>query len=434
MPDEALRLLHFADLHLGVESGGRTDPATGLNQRVVDVCSRLDEVCETVERDQVHLVCFAGDAFKNQHPSPTLQSLFAERVRRMARAGAAVFLLVGNHDLPKMKVHKHPFSIYDALEVDGVVTAERPDVYAVPLRDGAPVRYVQVAAIPHFSKQQALARMDEDGRTAVEVIAAEIEETVRKLGARTDPAAPSIFAGHCHVTQAKIEHGQRMFDYSDVEVSLSTLVSGQPFPYFALGHIHEAQVLSTEPFVAYSGSLERVDYGEGSRIKIPADGRIESKAAEPKGFYRFDLFERDGRWVLRDEPEFRTVAARTFMTVSTPDLEHDDPLGDLGARIERLRTEHVTADAFIHIVASLDRSDRARVPISAVRDMLLDAYDVRLSLDSPDRSEARDPRFARRMSEVEALESYVEGREDWADDSAELVALGRALIAEVADR
>jgi hypothetical protein len=35
------------------------------------------------------------------------------------------------------------------------------------------------------------------------------------------------------------------------------------------------------------------------------------------------------------------------------------------------------------------------------------------------------------MSEIEALTSYVDARKDWHDDREEIIALGRALIAEV---
>ena len=427
MAEGSLRLLHLADLHLGVESGGRTDPATGLNQRVVDVCARLDEVCEAVERDAVDLVLFAGDAFKNQHPSPTLQSLFAERIRRMARAGSSVFLVVGNHDLPKMKHHKHPFSIYEALEVHGVVTADRPALYRVETRAGP----VQVAALPHFSKQQVLARIEDDDGDPGELIADELGRRIAALGADVDPSLPSVFVGHCHVTQARIDGGQKMFEYSDVEVSLSTLTSGQPFPYYALGHIHERQVLSRDPFVAYSGSLERVDHGEGTRVTIGPDGRTDLRVAEPKGFYRFDLEARGGAWARAGEPEFRPVAAREFITLRAPGLDHADPFGDLSRRVGAMRTQVATAGAFVHVAATLDRADRPRVPIVAVRELLADAYDVRLSLGTPDPTHARDPRFERPMSEIEALEHYIEGREDWSDDAPELVALGRALIAEV---
>ncbi len=429
-----LRILHFADLHLGVESGGRTDPATGLNQRVVDVCTRLDEVCEAVERDGVHLVLFAGDAFKHQHPSPTLQSLFASRIRRMARAGASVFLLVGNHDLPKMAGLQHPFSIYEALEVEGVVIGERAAVYRVPLQSDAPAREIQVAALPHFSKQQVLARMVESDRDPDKQIDDALAQTVQQLGSDVDAGLPSVFTGHCHVNQAELGGTQDFFGVSDVEVLLSTLVSGKLFPYYALGHVHKRQVLSREPFVAYSGSLERVDFGEGSRVDVSSAGRVETKEAEPKGFYRVDLVRVGDTWTLSGEPEFRPVSSRAFVTIRTPDLDHADPMGDLTTRIERASTEADITGAFVRVMATLDASDRPRVTANAVRDLLRDAYDVRLSLDSPERAGVRDPRFAKRMSEVEALESYVDSREDWGEDRKEILELGRALIAEVIER
>jgi DNA repair exonuclease SbcCD nuclease subunit len=236
------------------------------------------------------------------------------------------------------------------------------------------------------------------------------------------------------VNQAELSGTQDFFGVSDVEVSLSTLVSGQPFPYFALGHVHKRQVLSTEPFVAYSGSLDRVDFGEGSRVDVRKDGRVETKDAEPKGFYRADLVRAVDAWVLADEPVFQTVAARTFTTIRTPDLDHADPMEDLSGRIARARGEVATSGAFVRVMATLDAADRGRITLPAVRDLVGDAYDVRLSLESPERAGVRDPRFAKRMSEVEALESYVSSRDDWGDDRDDILALGRALIAEAADR
>ena len=37
-----LRLLHFSDLHIGVENYGRTDPQTGLNTRLADFLATYD--------------------------------------------------------------------------------------------------------------------------------------------------------------------------------------------------------------------------------------------------------------------------------------------------------------------------------------------------------------------------------------------------------
>jgi hypothetical protein len=64
--------------------------------------------------------------------------------------------------------------------------------------------------------------------------------------------------------------------------------------------------------------------------------------------------------------------------------------------------------------------------------MVPEAYDVRLAIDTAQASMVRDPRFARRMTETEAFERYLETRDDWSDDRAELLRAGRELIEEVA--
>lgn len=435
METNELRLLHFADLHLGVQSGGRIDPATGLNQRISDVCRRLDELCVCAEAEQVHAVLFAGDAFNNQHPNPTLQSLFATRIRRLARGGAAVFLLIGNHDLPKTASMSHPFSIYEALEVERVVVGDRAQVYRVPLRKGSPVPELQVAALPHFSRHQVLAALGDDVSDPDAVIDEQMARTVRALGSQVDAASPSVFVGHCHVNQADIGASHALFGVSDVEVSLSTLVSGQPFPYFALGHIHKRQVLSQRPFVAYPGSLERVDFGEGERIDVSSTSVTKGRDAEPKGFYRFDLIREGSEWTMSAEPRFEEVAARRFITLRMGELAADDPVDDVARRIANARTARTTFDdAFVRVTASLQAPDRARLSAAAVQAMIGEAYDVRLVLDARSTSHTRDPRFAEPMSEAEALDRFISSKDDWADDRHELSRLGRELIAEVGAR
>jgi DNA repair protein SbcD/Mre11 len=426
MADRAdLRLLHFADLHLGAQAGGRVDPATGLNQRVTDVCNRFDELCEAAEQDAVHAVLFAGDAFNNQHPDPTLQRLFATRIRRLRRAGAAVFLLVGNHDLPKMAARAHPFSIYEALEIEGVVVGDRAKVYRLPLGPDAPSSELQVAALPHFSRQDVHARHGD-----VDIDAA-VASTVKALGEELDPALPAVFVGHCHVNQADIGDGQPRFSLSEVEVLLSALTIGHAFPYYALGHVHKKQVLQDDPFVAYPGSLERIDFGEGERVVVPLGGAVQRREADEKGFFRFDL-ARDAGWSLTTPPEFRAVRARSFVTVEADDLRDDDPAADLGERIDRARTNDVSFDdAIVRVRATIAPTDRARITPALARDLVPEAYDVRLALSVIESDLVRDPRFAERMTEIEALDKYLETRDDWADDHDELRRLGRELVHEV---
>ena len=95
-----MRVLHFSDLHIGVENYGRTDPNTGLSTRLGDFLAALDELVEFALSNQVDLVVLAGDAYKGRDPSQTHQREFAIRLRRLSAAGIPTFLLAGNHDLP----------------------------------------------------------------------------------------------------------------------------------------------------------------------------------------------------------------------------------------------------------------------------------------------------------------------------------------------
>src|SRR5215217_7931976 len=97
-----MKLLHFADLHLGVENYGRIDTQTGLSSRLGDFLHRLDDVVDYAIAERMDAVLFAGDAFKTRDPNPTVQRAFAERIRRLSRATIPTILLIGNHDLPSV--------------------------------------------------------------------------------------------------------------------------------------------------------------------------------------------------------------------------------------------------------------------------------------------------------------------------------------------
>src|SRR5512143_1227592 len=71
-----INVLHFADIHIGMENYGHIDSGTGINSRVIDFLRRFDEVIDYGLSHDVDLVIFAGDAFKTRDPSPTLQREF----------------------------------------------------------------------------------------------------------------------------------------------------------------------------------------------------------------------------------------------------------------------------------------------------------------------------------------------------------------------
>jgi len=80
-----MTLLHFADTHLGQETYGRMDPATGLHTRLTDFSRCLHQVVDASLEAGVDAALFAGDAYRNCYPSPTHQQLFAAAIGRWCR-------------------------------------------------------------------------------------------------------------------------------------------------------------------------------------------------------------------------------------------------------------------------------------------------------------------------------------------------------------
>ena len=96
----SLKVVHFADVHLGVENYGRLDPQTGLSTRLTDFLGSIDTIIDTALEGAADLVLFCGDAFKTRDPSPTYQREFARRIRRLSQGGVPTVLVAGNHDVP----------------------------------------------------------------------------------------------------------------------------------------------------------------------------------------------------------------------------------------------------------------------------------------------------------------------------------------------
>lgn len=405
-----IRLLHFSDLHLGSDSYGKPDPETGINQRILDFGARLDELVAFAIDNRVDVVLFAGDAFKNAHPSPTVQKMLAERIRRLAKASVRVFLLAGNHDLPRMIANVTAFSVYPALEVENVRVAERAGVYLIETAGG---ERLQIAAMPHFWRSAFMTQIDAPlapldlDRQIDRMVAQKVADLAEKL----NPNLPAVLTAHCHVTRAQVSTAQDLYGISDFELSLSS-VAHRAFPYVALGHIHKPQVLADDwrsgTFAAYSGSVDRVDFGE---------------EGEQKGFFVFEL---EGSNLVA-EPHFEPVAARRFVTVAaTPASEA--PTQSIVDAIAK----HDIDDAVVRLRVQASRDLYSTLDLAAIRRALEPAYDARVQpIVEQEEVVLRDPRFAGHLSEAQALEEYVRSEKTLSKDADDLLRMGRDLINDV---
>jgi hypothetical protein len=246
-----MRVLHCADLHLS-----SSEPEYGL--------AVLDELLETVLREQVDLWLFAGDTFDSYADLEALRAAFRERMQRLA-GKATVLLIPGNHD-----------SLGAAAPC-----LERLDV-GVPFRVATPwelvdIRGVEILVVPWGADLSDF-----------------LSWQVPARGSRV-----RLLLAHGTVTGMQLSGPADEADDYPIDQALFSRLS---IDYAALGHIHAGRMArppgARDTLVAYPGSARVWRRGEsGPRRAIlldadPATGALTHRGVELVSAGQYRLVER----------------------------------------------------------------------------------------------------------------------------------------------
>lgn len=346
-----LRILHFADLHVGMERYGRIDPSTGLNSRVMDFLRRLSDLAQYAIAEQVDMVIFAGDAYKNRDPNSTYRREFSWRIKEIADHGIPVVMIPGNHDLPAVSARASSIGIFETLQVPNVHILEFGQLQVLKTRRDeavliAAVPYPTISDLVHKGENSSvsLAALDK-------LVTDKLTAVIRALAeqARQQPDLPTVLVGHFSVTNAKLGSERSVMIGRDVVAPLSVLAD-PVWDYVALGHIHKHQDLNknAHPPVVYSGSVERIDFGEEREAK----GWILAEVSKGHTHYEF-------------VPGYRREARR-FVTIDCDCRQEEDPTAAVLEAIARRQIE----DAVV----------RVRVQLRTDQDALLKEREIRRAL------------------------------------------------------
>jgi len=385
---DRIRLLHFADIHIGMENYGGLDPQTGVNRRVLDFLDRFDELIDYGLARDVDLVIFAGDAYRRRRPSPTYQRAFAKRVKRLADAGVPVVLLVGNHDLPTMVQKASSVDIFSTLDVPNVTVATTEALHVIETSNGP----VQVATVPYPVRQRLLTHEDFRGLSIEELDQALqriITENIEALKGKLDPDLPAVLTAHLSVSNATYGSERSVMIGRDALVFKSAL-DDEAWDYVALGHVHKHQSLNGDnrPPIVYAGSLERIDFGEED---------------DPKGFCWVEIACGDA---AETTWEFVEVDARPFVTIRADVRESDEPLRALEQEIER----HQLQGAVVRLVLKLRADQEPAMRDYQLRQLLADAYYIgSITRDVERKARVRlGEQKPEEMTDRELLDAYLE--------------------------
>lgn len=332
-----IKILHFADLHIGMENYGRLDPQLGVSSRIRDFLDRLDEVVAYAFDHDADLVIFAGDAFKTRDPDPTQQREFAKRIKQLADK-IPVFMLVGNHDVPGMAQKATSVDIFRALDVPNVIIGYEDDSRVVHTKSGD----VFLAWVPFPIRNRLLAQEDHRG-ASIDQLDSKLQEIIttimRDLATEAaDQKIPRVLVGHFSVGGATFGSERSVMLGRDLVVSKSSLTD-PVWDYVALGHIHKHQNLNDSPPVVYPGSLERIDFGE---------------EVEDKGFCWVTLDRGKADW------SFVKVQARSFVTIKVDIRDSGDAVSAVQAKIKARTLDGAIARVTVKLHAHQEASLRER--------------------------------------------------------------------------
>lgn len=407
-----MRILHFADLHIGVENYGRTDPTSFLSTRLLDFLQSLDELVEYAIDYEVDIVILAGDAYKNRDPSQTQQRELARRLAKLSKAGIPTFLLVGNHDLPNALGRATAIDIYDTLQIPLISVGDNLQTYIIPTAKGP----IQIVALPWPKKSKLLSVEDTKGMSIDELnlrIQNRLSEGIRQLAQDLDPNIPAILAGHVTVHGAKLGSERTMMLGQDHHLLISDLHLSQ-FEYVALGHIHKHQVLREDPMIVYSGSLQRVDFGEEN---------------DDKGFCVVDLDTDAPQGKRLTQFQFIKIDARRFLTmeISVPD-ETNEPTDYAINAINN----YCIQDAIIRVKLNLNAKNSTLIHESDLRKALSPAhYIASITREIAEERRTRlPPDLIDGLSTMKALELYLDNKKTKDERRTKLLDIAQKLIRE----
>lgn len=365
MAELIAKFIHTADWHVGMENYSRIDPISGLSSRLADFCLSIDFIVDYAIKEKIDFLLFCGDVYKSREPTPTHQREFASRILRLSKSGIPCILLVGNHDTSNAFGKASSIDIYSTLQIENVHIIRKPQILKL--------KGVQVLGLPW------LPRKDFEN----------IDSILSELSKQVEKGFPLIVAAHASVEGAVFGSEHSVSLGGDFIVSKKRLASHPQTAYVALGHIHKRQVIPNNIPTVYSGSIERVDFGEEK---------------EEKSFELVQMSKENNTFKTAHRPI--STPARKFLTIKVEIKESDqDPTETVLTEISK----HDFRDSVVKVVVDFLPNCDQDIKVQDVKKALRNAFivaAVNKNIPKIARRGLGEGVTAEQLSPLELLEKY----------------------------
>ncbi|MFD1900816.1 exonuclease SbcCD subunit D [Enterococcus termitis] len=214
-----MKVLHTADLHLDRSFEGLKNIPKQLAERLqLANQTTVAAIVDAAIDNQVDLVIFAGDTFHQSRTSIRTQAFFIDEMKRLAQAKIPVAMTFGNHDYYVAERYWFDFP-------DNMILFQKEQIETHYLM----TKNQEKVAISGFSYEHSWIN----------------ENKVADFPAKDVNA--DLHIGIYHGDTAN--NGQQSyapFSFSEMKA--------KGYDYWALGHIHQPQVVSADPLIVYPGT------------------------------------------------------------------------------------------------------------------------------------------------------------------------------------
>jgi exonuclease SbcD len=213
-----MKFIHCADVHLDTPLQGLAEYPGAPIKEIRNATRRaFEKVLDAAISESVAFLIIAGDLYDTGLKSFESALFFNKQMARLADAGIDVYLIYGNHDAASKLIKQ--------------------------LRPPKNVHVFRSAEPQSFSNDKL--------RLAIHGQSFSTPEITEDLAANYPPPIPGFFnIGVLHTNLGGIS------DHANyAPCSLQTLKS-KGYQYWALGHVHNRQVLCADPYIVYPGNIQ----------------------------------------------------------------------------------------------------------------------------------------------------------------------------------
>lgn len=355
-----IKICTTADIHIGVTTYGTIDPKTGLNTRILNCLNSIDNMIDYCIKNKINYMIIAGDAYKNNLPSPTIQNQFDARIKRASDNGIKIYIMDGNHDVSTIETARSAMDTFKTLKVDNVFQSRFKKVYYIENK-------LKIITLPTYCSQEEIEQI--------------LEEDNQQI--------PTIVVGHLTLKGAKLNDWLIEQNENAIDVNIFKKPN---IAAVVLGHLHKYQILNNDPLIYYTGSLQRIDFTEEH---------------QEKGFVILDI-DTDN---FKTKYEFIEIPSQKFFTLDINLEDSTDEMSDILKEIEDNKLQ--MKDCITRLRMKLNKNNNVddRIIIKELKKNMI-ASIASIQKDIEKDKIVRDKNITDDITEEKALKSYFKDHEN----------------------